>query len=322
MLARSHSFPSRVGIRLGIRLGIRSHSLPSRSATSDYWDVIQVTLALAMLASCFCPPILSYCSQQHGVVMVHCSRLAARICGIRLDRQIISLQELLFGDRSPEVDQQCQHRGGQESVAANSFVTAFDANSTITIEDSEVGTPQNELSVYPCSLPVATPYDTNATITIQDCVIGTPINELCGHPDSADSGIELNDLSDLTKNGYPGSVQNGIGAPRNELNDLSDLSLNDDPGSVDNGIRAPRNELSDPSDNRLLVELDNDERELIARQRMTTDVMEKLCEQHARGEVSDDDLSAARAAIHESLSQLRSTLDRLAVTRARLKQAE
>ena len=43
-----------------------------------------------------CPPILSYCSQQHGVVMVHCSRLAARICGIRMDKQIINLQELLF----------------------------------------------------------------------------------------------------------------------------------------------------------------------------------------------------------------------------------
>ena len=50
---------------------------------------------------------------------------------------------------------------------------------------------------------------------------------------------------------------------------------------------------------------------------MTT-VLEEITQQHARGEFSDEDLSAGRAAIHESLLQIRLALDRAAVTRARV----
>ena len=86
-----------------------------------------------MFASSGCIPILSYQSQQHGIVMVHCSRLAARICGVSIEKQVINLQELLFGAR-------CDRQGGHESVEACSFVTAREANSTITIGGSDAGT--------------------------------------------------------------------------------------------------------------------------------------------------------------------------------------
>ena len=67
-----------------------------------------------------------------------------------MDKQIINLQELLFGQDRVRVD----HQDGQESVAAYSFVTAHETNSTITIEDNEAGTGNsdeglNALNAYP-----------------------------------------------------------------------------------------------------------------------------------------------------------------------------